>query len=84
MIHIKDLYKSFGENRVLQGVNLDVYNKENVVVLGRSGTGKSVLIKILIGLLKQDSGVVNVLGKDVNSLSTKELMKLRLQIGFSF
>lgn len=84
LIYIKDLYKSFGHNHVLQGVNLDVYNKENLVVLGRSGSGKSVLIKIIVGLLKQDSGFVNVLGKDVNNLSLKELMELRLQIGFSF
>lgn len=84
MIHIKDLYKSFGNNHVLEGVNLDVYNRENVVVLGRSGTGKSVLIKIIIGLLSPDSGTVNVLGKEVDELGVKELMKLRLQLGFSF
>lgn len=84
VIRIKDLYKSFGENEVLRGVNLDVHNKENVVVLGRSGTGKSVLIKIICGLLKPDSGEVNVLGKEVELLSGKELQKLRLQIGFSF
>lgn len=84
IIRIKDLYKSFGENEVLRGVNLDVHNKENVVVLGRSGTGKSVLIKIICGLLKPDSGEVNVLGKEVELLSGKELQKLRLEIGFSF
>ncbi len=84
IIHIKDLYKSFGDNHVLQGVNLDVYNEENVVVLGRSGTGKSVLIKIISGLLTQDSGVMQVLGRDVNNVSHKELQKLRLEIGFSF
>jgi phospholipid/cholesterol/gamma-HCH transport system ATP-binding protein len=64
-ISIMDLYKSFGENHVLRGVNLEVKNKENVVVLGRSGTGKSVLIKIICGLLKPDQGSVNVLGKEV-------------------
>ena len=84
IIHIKDLYKSFGDNHVLQGINLDVFNKENVAVLGRSGTGKSVLIKIICGLLVQDSGNVQVLGKEVNDLSHKELQKLRLEIGFSF
>ncbi len=84
VISIKDLYKSFGENHVLQGVNLDVKRKENVVVLGRSGTGKSVLIKIICGLLKPDSGIVNVLGKEVDELNIKELQELRLQIGFSF
>lgn len=84
MISIKDLYKSFGENEVLRGVNLNVHNKENVVVLGRSGTGKSVLIKIVCGLLKPDSGEVNVLGKEVELLKDKELQQLRLEIGFSF
>jgi phospholipid/cholesterol/gamma-HCH transport system ATP-binding protein len=83
-ISIKDLYKSFGDNHVLQGVNLNVHDKENVVVLGRSGTGKSVLIKIVCGLLKPDSGIVNVLGKDVPRLNDNELQKFRLQIGFSF
>ena len=84
VISIKDLYKSFGENEVLRGVNLLVHNKENVVVLGRSGTGKSVLIKIICGLLKPDSGEVNVLGKEVELLKDKELQQLRLEIGFSF
>ena len=68
MISIRDLYKSFGDNHVLQGINLDVYKGENVVVLGRSGTGKSVLIKIICGLLKPDSGTVNVLGKEVDTI----------------
>ncbi|HEY5368816.1 MAG TPA: ATP-binding cassette domain-containing protein [Hanamia sp.] len=84
LITVKDLYKSFGDNHVLQGVNLEVHNKENVVVLGRSGTGKSVLIKIICGLLKPDSGIVNVLGQEVAKLNDRELQKFRLQIGFSF
>ena len=84
MISIRDLYKSFGDNHVLQGISLDVYKGENVVVLGRSGTGKSVLIKIISGLLKPDSGIVNVLGKEVEKLDHKELQELRLKIGFSF
>jgi phospholipid/cholesterol/gamma-HCH transport system ATP-binding protein len=84
VIRIRDLYKSFGNNHVLQGINLDVFNKENVVVLGRSGSGKSVLIKIISGLLKQDSGSVKVLDKEVIDLNHKDLQELRLQIGFSF
>lgn len=83
-IIIRDLYKSFGDNHVLRGVNLNVFNKENVVVLGRSGSGKSVLIKIACGLLKPDSGMINVLGKEVDQLGHKALQELRLQIGFSF
>ncbi|MDE3213033.1 MAG: ATP-binding cassette domain-containing protein [Bacteroidota bacterium] len=84
MIRIRNLHKSFGENEVLKGVDLDVYNKENMVVLGRSGSGKSVLIKIICGLLYQDSGAVTVLGKDVIHLNDRELRELRLQVGFSF
>lgn len=84
VISIRDLYKSFGTNHVLKGVNLDVYEGENVVVLGRSGTGKSVLIKIISGLLKQDAGTVNVLGEAVNKLKDKQLRELRLKLGFSF
>ena len=84
VIIIKDLYKSFDDLDVLKGVNLTVYEGENVVVLGKSGSGKSVLIKIIIGLLKKDSGEVMVLGQDVDKLSEKELNALRLRIGFSF
>ena len=84
VIEIKDLYKSFGDLHVLRGVNLTVEKGENVVVLGRSGTGKSVLIKIIAGLLKQDSGVCNVLGREVSELNQKELTDIRLKIGFSF
>ena len=84
VIFVKGLYKSFGENHVLQGVDLDVYKGENVVVLGRSGTGKSVLIKIIAGLLKPDSGIVNVLGMEVDKIDDKTLRALRLKVGFSF
>ena len=84
VISIHELYKSFGTNHVLRGIDLDVYQGENVVVLGRSGTGKSVLIKIIAGLLKPDSGSVNVLGNDVTNISYRELEQLRLRIGFSF
>ena len=84
VITIRDLYKSFGSNHVLRGVDLNLHKGENVVVLGRSGTGKSVLIKIISGLLKQDKGIVNVLGEEVETLSDKALLQLRLKIGFSF
>jgi phospholipid/cholesterol/gamma-HCH transport system ATP-binding protein len=65
-------------------VNLDLKERENLVILGKSGTGKSVLIRCMVGLLKPDSGEINVLGYDVPSLSLKELNELRLQVGFSF
>jgi phospholipid/cholesterol/gamma-HCH transport system ATP-binding protein len=84
VISIKDLKKSFGLLNVLNGVNLDVKRGENIAVLGRSGTGKSVLIKIISGLLKPDSGLVKVLGQEVDKLNEKELQELRLKIGFSF
>lgn len=84
VISIKGLYKSFGDLHVLKGIDLDVYKGENVVVLGRSGTGKSVLIKIIVGLLKPDSGNVNVFDQSVEKLTGKYLDALRLRIGFSF
>lgn len=84
VISIRGLYKSFGDLHVLKGVDLDVNKGENVVVLGRSGTGKSVLIKIISGLLKPDRGSVKVLGREVGELNEHELRDLRLKIGFSF
>jgi phospholipid/cholesterol/gamma-HCH transport system ATP-binding protein len=83
-IDIRDLKKAFDSNVVLNGVNLQVLRGENVAVLGRSGTGKSVLIKIISGLLKPDSGTVKVLGQEIDKLTGKALQELRLKIGFSF
>ena len=83
-INIRNLYKAFGDNEVLRGVNVDLHHGENLVVLGRSGTGKSVLIKIIAGLLRPDSGTVTVLGKEVPKLNEKQLNELRLELGFSF
>ena len=84
VIFIKDLKKAFGSLKVLNGVDFEIKRGENIAVLGRSGTGKSVLIKIISGLLKPDSGIVKVLGQEVDKLSDKELQELRLKIGFSF
>lgn len=84
VISIKGLYKSFGDTSVLKGINLNVFKGENVAILGKSGSGKSVLIKIIVGLLKPDKGSVEVLGKQVDTLRGKELDALRLRIGFSF
>jgi phospholipid/cholesterol/gamma-HCH transport system ATP-binding protein len=84
VISIKGLYKSFGTLDVLKGVDLDIYKGENVAVLGRSGSGKSVLIKIIAGLLNPDKGQVSVFGKQVDTLNRKDLNEIRLRIGFSF
>ncbi len=84
IISIRGLKKSFDDFHVLKGVDLDLYQGENLVVLGRSGTGKSVLIKIIAGLLSPDAGSVNVLGKEMSRISTRELDELRLKMGFSF
>ncbi len=84
VIAISDLYKSFGSNHVLRGVDLRLHKGENIVVLGRSGTGKSVLIKIIAGLLKPDAGTVNVLGQEVPELGPVALRELRMKVGFCF
>ena len=84
VIYIRGLYKSFGDLEVLKDINFNLYKGENVAVLGKSGTGKSVLIKIIIGLLKPDKGEVVVLGKRIDQLMRNELDAIRLRIGFSF
>ncbi|MEJ7646308.1 MAG: ATP-binding cassette domain-containing protein [Chryseolinea sp.] len=84
VVKIRNLYKSFGDRNVLVDLSMDLVERENLVILGKSGTGKSVLIKCMVGLLQPDSGEINVLGYDVPSLSRVELNKLRLQVGFSF
>src|SRR5258708_7124740 len=84
VISISKLYKSFDDNHVLQGIDLELHKEQNVVVLGRSGSGKSVLIKIIAGLLKPDDGNVIVLGEEIDKLDKKELMGLRLKMGFLF
>jgi len=84
VISIKGLKKSFDNLTVLNGIDIDILKGENIAVLGRSGSGKSVLIKIISGLLKQDSGTVTVLGQEVDKLNEKALQELRMKIGFSF
>jgi phospholipid/cholesterol/gamma-HCH transport system ATP-binding protein len=84
VVEIRGLRKSFGDLDVLKGVDLDLFREENLVVLGKSGSGKSVLIKIMVGLLRQDSGSLKVFGQEVVKLRKKELNELRLKIGFSF
>lgn len=84
VITVQGVSKSFGDLHVLRGVDLELYKGENLVVLGRSGTGKSVLIKLISGLLKPDTGTIEVLGEHVDELADKALQELRLKIGFSF
>jgi phospholipid/cholesterol/gamma-HCH transport system ATP-binding protein len=84
VIRVHGLKKAFDDYKVLQGIDLELYQGENLVVLGRSGTGKSVLIKIISGLLKADSGKVEVLGQDIDKLNDRDLQALRIRIGFSF
>jgi len=84
MIEIKNLHKSFGENKVLRGVDLDIETGETLVIIGRSGCGKSVLIKHIVGLLYPDEGYVMVEGQRVNEMNMEELYKLRSKFGFLF
>jgi len=84
VITIRRLFKSFGAQKVLRGIDLDLHKTENLVVLGRSGSGKSVLIKIIAGLLAPDSGLVEVLGQKVDELEEGPLQVLRRRLGFLF
>lgn len=84
MIEIKNLHKSFNSNKVLQGVNIEIETGETIVIIGRSGCGKSVLIKHIVGLLYPDEGYVKVEGQRVDELSMKELYNLRSKFGFLF
>jgi phospholipid/cholesterol/gamma-HCH transport system ATP-binding protein len=84
VIEIKDLYKSFGDNHVLNGFNMTLLEGQNLVVMGKSGSGKSVMVKCLVGLVKPDSGTVKVLGKEIDKLDQQTLDELRSDIGFLF
>jgi phospholipid/cholesterol/gamma-HCH transport system ATP-binding protein len=84
MIQLKNVYKSFGSKRVLQGFTLDVREGETMVIIGFSGTGKSVAIKHIVRLLEPDSGEVFVDGVNVNSLGRSELSALRAKVGYVF
>lgn len=84
VIEVKSLYKSFGENHVLKDLSLEVADGENLAILGKSGSGKSVLIKCIINLIQADGGLIRVLNSTVNELSQDELDSLRAKVGFLF
>lgn len=84
-IEIKNLHKTFGtDNHVLKGVNLTLNQGEDLVILGKSGTGKSITIKCIVGLIKADVGEIKVLGQEITHLNTDELNKIRVKVGFLF
>jgi phospholipid/cholesterol/gamma-HCH transport system ATP-binding protein len=84
IISIRNLKKSFGKHDVLKDVSLQLNKGENLVVLGKSGTGKSVLIKCIVGLLYADEGEIIVLNQQINNLNNRELQQLRQKVGFLF
>lgn len=84
VIEINNLKKDFGNVQVLVDVSLQLFNGENLVILGKSGSGKSVLIKCIVQLLKPDYGTIKVFDENVNELNTKQLSELRTKIGFLF
>lgn len=84
LISIENVWKSFKKNQVLKGLNLSVNKGESLVILGRSGSGKSVCIKCIVGLIKADKGEILVFGSDVTKLKTEALNKIRIRIGFMF
>jgi phospholipid/cholesterol/gamma-HCH transport system ATP-binding protein len=84
VLEINNLRKSFANQEVLRNVSLQLYNGENLVVLGKSGSGKSVLIKCIVRLLTPDEGIIRVFGEDVSSLKREGLSELRKKIGFLF
>lgn len=84
IIKIINLHKSYGKNKVLEGFNLNLMDGENLVVMGKSGSGKSVMIKCLIGLEEIDNGSVSIMGKNMNKITRNELDDIRTEVGFLF
>ncbi|MGA2102886.1 MAG: ATP-binding cassette domain-containing protein, partial [Candidatus Sulfotelmatobacter sp.] len=84
VVVVEDLYKSFGTQRVLNGISLAVKRGETLAVLGRSGTGKSVLLRLVIGLEKPDSGSIRIHGQDISGLALDQLGEIRKKMGFLF
>jgi phospholipid/cholesterol/gamma-HCH transport system ATP-binding protein len=84
LIHLSNVFKRFGQNQVLSGFNLKVKKGETLVIIGRSGCGKSVLLKIILGLIKPDRGEVRVFDVDISRLKEKEMNQIRARIGMVF
>jgi phospholipid/cholesterol/gamma-HCH transport system ATP-binding protein len=84
VVAMEHLTKSFGDNHVLRDITLSIRKGENLVILGQSGTGKSVLIKCIVGLVECDGGKLMILGRDTSTLGERELLDLRKKLGFVF
>ncbi|MDR6844384.1 ATP-binding cassette domain-containing protein [Flavobacterium granuli] len=84
IVELKNLHKSFGDNKVLSGINLIAKKGENLVILGRSGSGKSVTIKCMVGLVHADEGEINIFGEDITKMDAAILNEIRVRIGFLF
>jgi phospholipid/cholesterol/gamma-HCH transport system ATP-binding protein len=84
VLKIQNLKKSFGDNHVLNGFSMELFQSENLVIMGKSGSGKSVMIKCLVGLMQPDNGNIEIMGKDISLLSQNDLNDLRTEIGFLF
>lgn len=84
VIIVNKLYKSFGENRILRGIDLTLHKGENLGIIGKSGIGKSVLIKCIVRLIEPDAGEIEVLGTNVLECNSNELNKLRKKVGYLF
>lgn len=84
VLRLKDIHKSFGDNHVLKGFNLQLFEGENLVIMGKSGSGKSVKVKCIVGLIQPDSGSNRIKDQDITTMEQKELDLLRTEIGFLF
>lgn len=84
VLELKDIKKSFGDNHVLKGFSLKLYEGENLVIMGKSGSGKSVMVKCIVGLIQPDSGSITIKDQDIITMGQKELDFLRTEIGYLF
>lgn len=84
VLELKNITKSFGDNHVLKGFNLKLFEGENLTIMGKSGSGKSVMVKCLVGLIQADGGSITINGEDITKMGQKELDILRTEIGFLF